>query len=204
MKRLVLFAAGLILATALAAWPAPTDKTYYVQQPKFSSYSAARQIDINARLTKTRFNSYSANRQADINTRLTAARFTAYTSSIQSKITGLSQFDNMPTAFDIHMIAGAHYELALLHTNAAGSPVDITGSTFYAQYRPSAGGAIFATYSTPIVNAAAGQSKVTLSADQTTALSGTSGFWDLLHIDASGKRKYRAAGTVTVAPPITP
>jgi hypothetical protein len=120
-------------------------------------------------------------------------------------ISGPQSFDNLPTQFDMIMVAGDDYTLDLRHVDNTGTAINLTGSTFYAQFRtlPFTGSILLANYSTPIVNAATGRSRVSLSRRQTLPLSGASGIWDLLHIDSTGKRKYRMGGKVTIVPKTT-
>ena len=98
------------------------------------------------------------------------------------------------------MLAGADYSLDLKITNIVGAAVNLTGYTYYAQFRaaPAPGGVVFATYSTPLVDAVTGKTRVSLSKRQTTKLSGRTGIWDLLQTDFSGKAKFILSGKVTV------
>lgn len=113
--------------------------------------------------------------------------------------------DGLPTAFDLVMLAGADYQLNLTNTNSAGAAINISGYQFKAQYRsaPSPVGTLFATYSTAITTAASGQFKVTLSKAQTAKLSGSSGVWDLLQIDNTGRYTYLLSGKGTVRATVT-
>lgn len=113
--------------------------------------------------------------------------------------------NDLPTTFDMVMLAGADYSLALTNTTTAGTPINLSGYQFKAQFRSAAGpsGTLFSTYSTATTNAAAGQFKVTLSRAQTTALSGKIGVWDLLQIDAGGKYTYLLSGKAVVKPMVT-
>lgn len=113
---------------------------------------------------------------------------------------GAQSQNDLPTQFDLVMLAGADYTLSIKNTDTAGAAVNITGYQFAAQFRaaPAPAGALFATYSTAITNAPAGQFKVTLSKAQTTKLSGQSGIWDLLQIDAAGKATYLLTGKAAV------
>lgn len=113
--------------------------------------------------------------------------------------------NDLPTPFDMVMLAGADYRLSIVNTTAAGLAVNITGYTYYAQFReaPAPAGALFASYSASVVDAAAGKLSVRLSRAQTWALSGKTGIWDLLQIDNTGKATFIAAGQVAVRPAAT-
>lgn len=58
--------------------------------------------------------------------------------------------NNLPTPFDIVMMAGADYELLLNVTSPLGGAVDLVGNSYAAQFRsaPYPGGVLFATFST--------------------------------------------------------
>lgn len=113
--------------------------------------------------------------------------------------------NDLPTTFDMVMLAGADYSLALTNTTAEGTAVDITSFQYMAQFRsaPAPAGTLFATYSTTTTNAAAGQFKVTLSRARTTALSGKTGVWDLLQVDNAGKYTFLLSGKAVVKPTVT-
>lgn len=113
--------------------------------------------------------------------------------------------NDLPTTFDMVMLAGADYSLALTNKNISGTPIDLTGYQFKAQFRSAATptGTLFATYSTSTTNTAAGQFKVTLSRAQTTALTGKIGVWDLLQIDNTGKYTFLLSGKAVVKPTVT-
>jgi len=136
---------------------------------------------------------------------VTDTAFRAYTSRLRSTATYPRVADNLPTQYDLAMIAGLAYDQTLQHVDATGQPVNLTGSVLYAQYRtaPAPAGIVLANYSCPIVSANAGTSRIKLSAAQTAALSGTSGLWDLLHITAAGAAKYIMSGRVSVRPVAT-
>jgi hypothetical protein len=131
--------------------------------------------------------------------------FNAYTSHMRSTSTFPRISDNLPTQFDMVMLAGVDYSLELTHVTSTGTPINLAGSNFYAQFRdaPAPAGTIFANFSTPITSTGSGLSRVTLSKAQTQRLSGSTGFWDLLHVTADGVKKYRMSGRVRVQSNIT-
>jgi hypothetical protein len=138
-------------------------------------------------------------------------KFSTYSTNRQTEINGLLALypppaqNDSPKQFDIYMVAGTDYELFLKIVDSMGIADDITGYQYAAQYRSTPLGTLFATYSTAIVDAPTGKLKVTLSSAQTTALSGTSGVWDLLQVAySSGKRSYLMSGKVTDSAPVTP
>jgi hypothetical protein len=113
--------------------------------------------------------------------------------------------NDQPTPFDIVMMSGADYQLSIKNTDANGAAINLTGYQYASQFRsaPSPAGVLFATYSTSIVSAAAGEFKIELSRTKTRALSGNSGVWDLLQIDATGKETYLLSGRAAVLPSVT-
>jgi hypothetical protein len=112
---------------------------------------------------------------------------------------------DMPTPFDITMLAGSDFSLSLKSTNELGTTIDLTGYQFRAQFRsaPAPAGVVFANYSISIMNAPSGLFQVTLSRFKTLSLSGKSGVWDLLQTDPSGKVVYLISGKAAVKPTAT-
>jgi hypothetical protein len=106
---------------------------------------------------------------------------------------------------DLVMKAGADYRASLTWTDATGTAINITGNSYAAQFRSAVypAGTLFATYSTTITNAAAGQMRISLSRAQTAALSGKAGVWDLKQTTSGGEVKYRFGGTARVLPVVT-
>jgi hypothetical protein len=153
------------------------------------SLFAAGTVEAASVVGQAKFSAYSASRQAEINSKVPA---------------GTTQ-DYLPTQFDIYMLAGADYALYFTETDYTGGAIDITGYRYVAQYRnsPAPTGTLFATYSTAIINGPTGRLKMTLSKEQTTSLSGTSGVWDLLQIDPTGMLTYLSSGRVSVVPTVT-
>lgn len=103
------------------------------------------------------------------------------------------------------MKAGADYRATFTwKTPGTGVPINLTGSTFAAQFRSAAypAGTLFATYSAIVTNAAAGQMQLRLSRAQTRANSGRTGVWDLQQT-SGGLVTYRFGGTGVVQPTVT-
>jgi hypothetical protein len=107
--------------------------------------------------------------------------------------------------YDISMKAGADYSATHKWTTKTGTAINLTGTAYQAQFRsaPYPAGVLFATYSTTVTNAAAGQIRMSLSRRQTTTLSGKSGVWDIKQTGADGTVNYRYGGTVRVIPTVT-
>jgi hypothetical protein len=110
---------------------------------------------------------------------------------------------NLPTAFDMIMLAGADYKLDVFLKQPSGTALDITGYTYTAQFRsgPFPSGILFAQYST-VNYGATGGIAIKLSRAQTTALSGKTGVWDLKQM-ASGFVSYVLSGKAVVRPMVT-
>lgn len=107
---------------------------------------------------------------------------------------------------DLVMRAGADYRATLTWTQpVTKAAVNLTGNSYAAQFRtaPYPGGALLATYSTVVTNAAAGQMQLRLSKAQTRALSGKAGVWDLKQTDAAGLVSYRFGGMAKCLPTVT-
>lgn len=111
-----------------------------------------------------------------------------------------------PGVYDITMQAGEDYRLTLKLTGGTGAPIDLTGTTYAAQFRsgPAPSGAAFATYSANMtMPATSGLISVRLSKAQTLALSGKTGLWDLRQIDSAGLAAYILTGKCYVRPTVT-
>lgn len=107
---------------------------------------------------------------------------------------------------DLVMKAGSDYRATLTWTvPVTKAPVDLTGNSYAAQFRsaPYPGGVLFASYSTIVTSAPAGQMQLRLSRRQTAACSGKAGVWDLKQTDAAGVVSYRFGGTVKCLPTVT-
>lgn len=107
---------------------------------------------------------------------------------------------------DLIMAAGADYRATLTWTTpGSGTPINLTGNSYAAQFRSAAypTGTLYATYSTVITNAAAGQMQLRLSRAQTRANSGRTGIWDLQQTDQNGLVSYRFGGKAVVQPTVT-
>lgn len=113
--------------------------------------------------------------------------------------------NDLPTQFDIVMLAGADYLLSLKITDPSGAPINVTGYQFAAQFReaPAPSGTLFATYSTSIVSATAGQIRIKLSKARTMNLTGKVGLWDLLQIDSAGRYSFLVGGKASVRNTVT-
>lgn len=117
---------------------------------------------------------------------------------------------NLPTVYDMVILAGADHILTVAIKDSAGVFQNISGSSYKAQFRaaPAPGGALFTTFSTVKRNASiSGQTvrvvDVRLSKAQTTALSGKSGVWDLRQTDSAGLISYILTGKAAVRPTVT-
>lgn len=107
---------------------------------------------------------------------------------------------------DLIMKAGADYRATLTWTMpGTKAVVNLTGNSYVAQFRsaPYPAGTLYATYSTIVTSASAGQMQLRLSHRQTATLSGKTGVWDLKQTDAAGQVSYRFGGTVKVMPTVT-
>jgi hypothetical protein len=122
---------------------------------------------------------------------------------------------NLPSAFDMIMLAGADYAQAFQIRTSSGVIVNMTGKTFAAQFRAATApaGALYANFSTVtripfttysgLVTSYPAVIDVKLSKAQTTRLSGKSGVWDLKQTDSSGLVSYILTGKAVVRPTVT-
>lgn len=123
-----------------------------------------------------------------------------------------------PAVYDFSMQAGEDFVLQLGLNACADNPPpatpdkckvwapqNLTGYSYKAQFRSAVApsGQVFATYSSKIVNAAAGRLDVKLSRRQTTANDGKQGFWDLQQTDAAGSISYLMTGKTKVNSTVT-
>jgi hypothetical protein len=122
-----------------------------------------------------------------------------------STVQAASSHIDLPTPFDVVMLAGSDFNFPLKATNATGAAIDITGYSYRAQFRsaPAPGGVLFANYSTAVLNGPAGLFQISLSKFKTLALSGKAGVWDLLQVDPTGKVTYQMSGKAAVKPTAT-
>lgn len=127
---------------------------------------------------------------------------------------------NLPSPYDLVMLAGADYLLSIQIKNSAGASTDLTVNTYSAQFRaaPAPAGQLFANLSTitrvPTFTrySSNGEAVVTtylpyldikLSKAQTRALSGKSGLWDLRQTGPTGLVSYPMAGKIVIRPTVT-
>lgn len=124
---------------------------------------------------------------------------------------------NLPTQFDIVMLAGADYLLSVPMKLSNGQPYDMTFNTYAAQFRPAPGGPLYANFSTSSrwVQSRYSSNGVQLSASYpvldikmsnrlTKPLSGKTGLWDLKQSAPNGFVSYPLSGKVSVRPVVTP
>src|SRR5574340_373632 len=84
------------------------------------------------------------------------------------------------------------------------NPIDITGRSYKAQFRPMPGSSvIFANFSTVITSATNGTFDIILHKEQTHTLGPKIGFWDLLEQMPDGLVGYRFKGQFSISPTTT-
>jgi len=109
---------------------------------------------------------------------------------------------NDPWPVDLSVQAGEDFRVRLTMrtystvNDRTGQVMNLTGYNYRAQAGAQAGAAVFATFSTVVVDPANGQVDLSLSKAQSTKNSGKSGFWDLLQRDPSGAVRYLMKGLV--------
>jgi len=110
-----------------------------------------------------------------------------------------------PAVYDAVMYANEDYRLNLTLKDSTGAAMNLTGYSYKAQFRqqPAPAGAVYATYSATVSNAATGAVTVKLSKSQTSALSGLTGFWDLQQTDSGGSISYLLSGRAVVKTTVT-
>ena len=124
--------------------------------------------------------------------------------------------NNQPTPFDIVMMAGADYDLALNLKSPFGGGIYLADKDYVAQFRSAAspGGVLFARFSTATFNSysarpsqipyvRSGYIYLRLPAATTRQLSGKSGLWDLLQINSLGRIRCMMSGKAIVRPTTT-
>jgi hypothetical protein len=112
---------------------------------------------------------------------------------------------NLPTPYDMVMLAGADYSLPVILKLSSTTTEDITGYAYAAQFRsgPAPSGIVFANFSTIITTPVNGMLRVSLSRRQTLPLSGKSGVWDLRQTTTAGVVTYVISGKASVRPTVT-
>ena len=112
---------------------------------------------------------------------------------------------NLPTAFDIVMLAGADYLLTIQVKDNLGSLLVLNVNTYKAQFRSTTYpvGTIFANFSTIPRPGNTTILDVKLSKAQTAALTGRSGVWDLKQTAPTGLVSYIMSGKAVVRPTVT-
>lgn len=115
---------------------------------------------------------------------------------------------NLPTNFDIIMLAGADYSLTVMIRDAAGQFTNMSTPSYTAQFRSTAYpvGTIFANFSAVRVRVPTTQKigiSLRLSKAQTNALSGRSGLWDLKQTASDGLVSYILTGKCSVKPTVS-
>jgi len=115
---------------------------------------------------------------------------------------------NLPTNFDIIMLAGADYSLTVMIRDNGGSFLNMSSPSYVAQFRSSSypAGTIFGNFSAVRVRVpTTGLIGIDLrmSKAQTAALSGRSGVWDMKQTLTSGLVSYILTGKCTVRPTVS-
>jgi hypothetical protein len=115
---------------------------------------------------------------------------------------------NLPTNFDVIMLAGADYSLMVMIRDNSGTFVNMSSPSYSAQFRSAAypAGTIFANFSAvrkrnPLTDKMA--IELRLSKAQTNTLSGKSGVWDLKETGTTGLVSYILTGKAAVRPTVT-
>jgi len=110
-----------------------------------------------------------------------------------------------PGVYDVTMYAGEDFKLTLLLKDSTGAAMNLTGSTYAAQFRsaPAPAGTVFATYSASAPTPANGQIEVKLSRAQTAINTGKAGMWDLRQTGTTGLVSYLLTGKAAVKPTVT-
>jgi hypothetical protein len=109
----------------------------------------------------------------------------------------------VPAKQDIKIMRGDTEVINITVNDSASSPVDLTGSVFSSQIRYNRDDtSIAATFLCEIVDATAGQVRLTLSAAASAALNAGTAYWDLQRND-SGTVTTLVAGKCTVLADVT-
>ena len=112
---------------------------------------------------------------------------------------------NLPTNFDMVMLAGADYLLTIQVKDNLGALLTLSTNTYKAQFRSTTYpvGTVFANFSTIPRPGFTTILDVKLSKAQTAALTGRSGVWDLKQTAPTGFVSYIMSGKAFVRPTVT-
>jgi hypothetical protein len=105
-----------------------------------------------------------------------------------------------PARFDLSAYAGDTFSVDIAIAQD-GSPVDVTGWTFTAQVRAKRAGAVAATFTVNVTDAAQGELTISLSGATTATLA--SGVWDLNVALPDGTVSTLVDGVITVTQDVT-
>lgn len=109
----------------------------------------------------------------------------------------------MATQSNIFIDQGANYSNIITVSGTSGAALDITGYTVASQMRKSYTSSTAYSLNAVLYNAAAGQVRLTLTADQSEAIPPGRYLYDLEITSAGGTRTRVVEGIVTVTPQIT-
>jgi hypothetical protein len=104
---------------------------------------------------------------------------------------------------NLTMKAGADYRAQLTWTDSTGTPINLTGNNYAAQFRDKPGGSLYANYSAVVTSPSTGTMEIRLSRAQTERNSGKAGVWDLRETNSAGLITYQFGGKVVVLPTVT-
>jgi hypothetical protein len=108
-----------------------------------------------------------------------------------------------PGALNLSIQQGSDFSITGIFKDSTGTPINFTGATLKAQFRPTANtSALFATFST-IKTATPGQIKIILHKGQTTALAGKTGYWDMQITTVDNSTSYLLSGQCSIVPTVT-
>jgi hypothetical protein len=110
-----------------------------------------------------------------------------------------------PAVYDFGMQAGEDFVLQLTLKDSSNTVINLTGNTYKSQFRsaPAPSGTVYATYSTVVVDAAAGRLDIRLSKAQTLANDTRQGVWDLQQTSSGGQITYLMKGNTRVHSTVT-
>ncbi len=107
-----------------------------------------------------------------------------------------------PGPYDLTVYANEDYVLNLTH-KASDVPVNLTGYSFKLQAKKTAASPVFLTFSTAVVNAAAGQTRHWLTKGTTRNNANSAGIYDLMQTAPDGKVSYRVQGKIRILETVT-